>query len=307
MAADKSRTGGDSRVKFELHRAESPQHAVDLAGALGPSTLYLAGGTDLIIQMRRGLRSADHIVDLSGIDSLRGISLRNDSVRIGALCTHKDIEKSELLRRHYPGLCAAAHVVGGHQIRNVGTVGGNIANASPAADVGTALLALDASVKLVGSAGRRSVDLDEFFVAAGKTVLNAGELIEAVEIPLPHSTSANAFIKVGRRKAMEISVVCVAVSVMLDSDERIVAARIALGSVGPRPLRTRAAESALSGRTLAVDVIQLASQLARQECSPRSDVRASAEYRRDLVEVVVSRALAQCGEFRAQSREESAA
>lgn len=287
-----ARRGG--QVSFNLHRADSLDSAAALGQKLGPTARYIAGGTDLMIQISRGLRSATDIIDLSGLHALKSIVFDHDSVRIGALCTHKDLEQSAGLISRFPALCAAARVVGGHQIRNVGTVGGNLANGSPAADVGAALLALDARVHLFASGGRRVIDVDDFFIAAGKTALREGEIIEAVELPFAAARSMNTFIKAGRRKAMEISVVCVGASLAFDSKGNIVSSRISLGSVGPRPLRARAAEAVLVGRPADAQAGLLAGQAASQESSPRSDVRGSREYRSLLVASLVERAVAQC-------------
>lgn len=284
-------------MNFELHRADSLASAANLTKMLGSTARYLAGGTDLMIQLRRGVLGAEHIVDLSAIDSMRKIDLRRDSILIGALCTHKRLERAPELQVHYPGLCAAARVIGGHQIRNVGTVGGNIANASPAADVATALLALDARLHLFGVTGRRTIGIDEFFVAPGETALRPGELIESVELSNRERQFANTFLKVGRRKAMEIAVVCVSMSLQLDNEGRISTACISMGSVGPRPLRAREAESELIGRVPDAETAQIAGKIASGECSPRTDVRASAEYRRNLVKSLVAKALAQCDEM----------
>lgn len=276
--------------------------AVALGRKLGSSARYIAGGTDLMIQLRRGQRCAQDIIDLSGLHALKSLHFQQDRVRIGALCTHKEVESSRELQIRFPALCTAARLVGGHQIRNMGTVGGNLANGSPAADVSTALLALDARLHLFGAAGRRVVDIDDFFIAPGRTVLQKGELIEAVELPFPPFRSVNAFIKAGRRKAMEISLVCVGASLAFDAGGRVVSSHISLGSVGPRPLRARGAESVLVGRTVDERAGRLAGQAARQECSPRSDVRGSMEYRGMLVESLVARVVVRCNEMNAQGQ-----
>ncbi len=294
MATGTGAALGGGQVSFNLHRVDSLDSAAALGHKLGPSARYIAGGTDLMIQMSRGLRSAKDIIDLSSLQALKSMAFNQDSVRIGALCTHKDVEQSVGLQSRFPALCAAASVVGGHQIRNVGTVGGNLANGSPAADVGTAMLALDARVHLFSTAGRRVVDIDDFFIAAGKTALLDGEIVEAVELPFAAERSVNTFIKAGRRKAMEISLVCVGVSMVFDSSGNIAASRISLGSVGPRPLRARAAEAVLIGRPADARAGLLAGQTASQESSPRTDVRGSCEYRSLLIASLVERAVAQC-------------
>ncbi len=284
-------------MRFNLHSAKSSAHALELAAGLKDGWRYIAGGTDLVIQIRRGVRTADHLIDLSGISSLRGIEAHERGYRIGALCTHKDAELHSGLSQDFPALRAAARVVGGHQIRNVGTVGGNLANASPAADVAVALLALDARIVARGPGGTRLIAIDDLFVTSGKTTLAPAELIEGVELDRPGEGARSVFLKVGRRKAMEISVVSAAVSLRVSAGGICESARIALGAVGPRPLRAKAAERLLEGAKLDAALIARAAEQAKAECSPRSDPRASAAYRTKVVEGLVKRAISQCAEI----------
>src|SRR5439155_24397737 len=179
----------------------------------------------------------------------------------------------------------------GHRLRSAGTVGGNLANASPAADVGPVLLALDARVTWVGPGGERGLPLHDFLSGPGETALAPGELLTRVRFPAPPEHSATAFLKAGRRKAMEIAVVCVAARLTLDAaHERCLEARIALGAVAPTAWRARAAERALEGRAPTPAALRKAGRLAAAECRPISDVRASARYRVLLVEALVPRA-----------------
>lgn len=281
-------------MKFNLHSANSPDHAFKIAAGLKGGWRYIAGGTDLVIQLRRGVREAADLIDLSKISSLRAIEASNTSFHIGALCTHKDLESHAALVREFPALQAAARVVGGHQIRNVGTVGGNLANASPAADVAVALLALDAKVHARGPGGTREIAIDDLFISSGKTTLQPAEIIESVEIARNGERSRSVFLKVGRRKAMEISVVSAAVSLRLGTGDVCDSVRIALGAVGPRPLRAKTAEKLLQGKILDAALIADAAGQARDECTPRSDPRASAAYRTTVVEGLVKRAITQC-------------
>jgi carbon-monoxide dehydrogenase medium subunit len=196
-------------------------------------------------------------------------------------------------------LSEAARVIGGHQVRNVATIGGNIVNASPAADLVAPLLALDATLTLRDAENVRGEPLEAFLKGAGLTSRRPGELLTEIAFAAPAFGSASVFLKAGRRKAMEISVVCVAACLTLTngicSD-----ARIALGAVGPRTLRARAAEAFVEGREAKSEVFQEAGRLAALAGSPRSDVRASAEYRRSLTETLVERALAECA-YRARN------
>ncbi len=278
---------------FDLHQPQTLPDALSLADRHGESARFLAGGTDLVIQMRRGRLAPRHLVDLSGLRDLAGIEETAEGFAIGTLTTHKMIERHPPFLTGIPMLAEAARVVGGHQVRNVGTVGGNVVNASPAADVVAPLLALDASLQLESSAGRRSVGLGDFLLGPGRTVLRSGEMLTWICFARPPAASGSAFLKAGRRKAMEISVACVAVSLSFDG-QRCRTARIALGAVGPTTLRAREAEAALEGRTVDPDLFREAGRIASGECRPISDVRASAEYRRILVGTLVERALLLC-------------
>jgi carbon-monoxide dehydrogenase medium subunit len=216
-------------------------------------------------------------------------------VTLGARVTHRSIERSPHFEGPLHALVEGAQVVGGHQVRNVGTVGGNVANASPAADVVPVLLALDASVTCVGPGGSRTVPLGELLVGPGRTAIRSDELLTTIQFPRPAPRSATAFLKAGRRRAMEIAVACVAARLTLDaSGTRCLDARIALGAVGPTTLRASAAERALAGSPLTPELLCDAGRLAAGECQPIGDVRASARYRRLLVETLVPRALERC-------------
>jgi aerobic carbon-monoxide dehydrogenase medium subunit len=287
-------------VSFEYHDPSSLVEAVELGDRFGTEGRFLAGGTDLIIQMRRGKLAPRHVIDLQRVPGLDRIEANGD-VRLGALVTHMAIERYALFQGPLRALVEGAEVVGGHQIRNVGTVGGNIANASPAADVVPVLLALDAVVTCVGADGERTMALEEFLVGPGQTACRPGELLTSVRFAVPQGRAATAFLKVGRRRAMEIAVVCVAARLTLDArSECCVDARIALGAVAPTTWRARDAERVLEGRALTPETLREAGRAAAAGCRPISDVRASARYRQHLVETLVPRTLARCLERIAQ-------
>ncbi|MCM2255360.1 MAG: xanthine dehydrogenase family protein subunit M [Vicinamibacteria bacterium] len=249
-----------------LLRPERPDEALALLrdGPLTP----IAGGTDLYVALNAGLCPSRRFVDLSRLKAWRGIAATKDGgLRIGALTTFAQIRDDKRVARALPALCAAAREIGGVQIQNRATVGGNLANASPAADSAPVLLAADAELELASTAGVRRVPLGEFFVAYRHTALRADELIQAVLIPPQPGPSF--FRKVGTRAANAISKVVFA-------GVRAARPRIALGSVGPVPLRAKRAEAALAaGADLesAVDALQ-------QDIAPIDDLRSTAEYRR---------------------------
>ena len=281
-------------MSFEYHEPTSLAEAVDLGARFGDEGRFLAGGTDLIIQMHRGKLRPGHVMSLHRVPGLDVIDA-NGAVRVGALVTHRALERFAGFQGRLRALVEGAEVVGGHQVRNVGTVGGNIVNASPAADVVPALVTLDASVTCLGPDGERTLPLEGFLVGPGRTARRPDELLTDVRFAglAPHS--ATAFLKAGRRRAMEISVVCVAARLTLDAGgERCLEARLALGAVGPRTLRAHEAERFLEHRTLTAETLREAARLAAGCCQPISDVRASARYRQLLVATLVPRVLARC-------------
>jgi carbon-monoxide dehydrogenase medium subunit len=280
-------------VSFEYHAPTSMAEAIGLAARHGEDARFLAGGTDLIIQMRRGRLAPRHVVSLRRVPGLDTIAV-NGRVTLGAAVTHRALERSPHFHGALRALVEGAEVIGGHQVRNVGTVGGNIVNASPAADLVPVLLALDASVTCAGAAGERTLPLADFLLGPGRTARRPDELLTAVHFEAPAPRTATAFLKAGRRRAMEISVACVAVRLALDADGRCAAAAIALGAVAPTAVRAPAAGAALGGRALDPAALRDAGREAAAACAPIDDVRASARYRRLLVETLVPRAIARC-------------
>jgi aerobic carbon-monoxide dehydrogenase medium subunit len=283
-------------MSFEYYEPTSLADAVALGARFGDDGRFLAGGTDLIVQMHRGKVRPRHLVSLHRVPGLAAIDV-NGAVRVGALVTHRALERFPAFQGRLRALVEGAEVVGGHQVRNVGTVGGNIVNASPAADVVPVLLALDASVTCLGPGGERVLRLEDFLVGSGRTTRLPDELLTSVRFAGLAPRSATAFLKAGRRRAMEISVVCVAARLTLDANgERCLEARIALGAVAPRTLRAHEAERFLEHRALTAEALREAAKLAAGACQPISDVRASARYRGLLVETLVPRVLARCVE-----------
>jgi carbon-monoxide dehydrogenase medium subunit len=282
-------------MSFSLHHPVSVAAAVALARTFGDSARFIAGGTDLIVQIARKRQAPAHLIDLGDISGLAAIAEHADGFLIGALASHKTIERHGAFQGALAALAEAARVVGGHQIRNRATVGGNIANASPAADLVIPLLALDAELTLAGPDGARHMALDNFFLGPGQTARRPDELITAIRFAKLPPASATSFIKAGRRRAMEISIVCVAARLTLDTRDGVCRdARVALGAVDATAVRGRTAEQMLEGRPAVSATFAEAGRLAAAACHPISDVRASADYRRRLVATLVSRALNKC-------------
>lgn len=267
-----------------------------LGARLGTAGAFLAGGTDLLVQLRRGRIGPRHLIALHRVPGLDGIDV-NGAATLGACVTHRALEKSPALGGPRQALGEAARLIGGHQVRNVATVGGNLANASPAADLVPCLLALDASATLLGDEGERELPVERFLAGPNLTARRPGELLARVRLPALAPHTATAFLKAGRRRAMEISVACVAVRLTLDpARERCREARIVLGAVAPTAVRARSAEGVLEGQPLTGDVFRRAAEVAREASSPIDDVRASADFRRHLVRVLAQRALLRCAE-----------
>jgi carbon-monoxide dehydrogenase medium subunit len=261
-----------------FYRPGTLTEALELKSRFGREAVFLAGGTDLVVGVAKGRVDIGHWIDLSRLDELVYVAPEDDGLRIGASCTHAMLEASP-----YRALAQAARLVGGPQIRNRGTVAGNLGTASPAGDVNIALLAFDAEVELLSLRGGRRVPLREFFLSPGKTVAEPDELIAAVRLP---RAEASGFLKVGKRLSVAISVVCCAVAKLADGKFGI-----ALGSVAPTPLRALRAEAHLAARGLTRESIAEAARLVSEEVRPIDDHRASADYRRDVSGVIARRIL----------------
>ena len=253
----------------------------------------IAGGTDIIPKMRRDMFSASCLVDASHINELNFIKAVNDEISIGALTTHQEMADSVLLKDANPALATAAASVGCDQTRHRGTLGGNIANASPAADTVPALLVFDARARLVRKESERVIPLREFFISPGKTKLESGELIHSVIFQRLSGAWGASFQKMGKRNGMAISIVSVAVAVVLDSSNKIEDARIALGSVAPTVTRSAEAEKMLVGQQADSEVIKEAANVIQADIAPINDVRSTAKYRRHAASVLTRRALIQ--------------
>ena len=282
--------------RFDYHQPESLADAVDLAARFGGQASFLAGGTDLIVQIERGRVAPRHVIGLGRVPGLAGIEV-NGRITLGARVTHRAIEQTPALAGPLRCLVEGAEVIGGHQVRNVATVGGNLVNASPAADLVPCLLALDGVVTLVGPGGEREIPIERFLLGPNRTARRPDELVTRVDLPALPPRAATAFLKAGRRRAMEISVVCVAARLDLDATlERCLEARVVLGAVAPTAVRAHAAERLLEGQPVGGEAFRRAAEAAQEACRPIDDVRASAGFRQHLVGVLVRRALDRCVE-----------
>jgi carbon-monoxide dehydrogenase medium subunit len=268
----------------------SLEEALETVGQQTEGVQIIAGGTDLVPRMRSRVIEPKLLVDLRLLN-LDGIEKTAYGIRIGASATHTDILESDLLAEHCPALCEAAADIAGPPIRNRGTVGGNLVNASPAADLAPPLLVYDAVVILAKAGSKREIPLVDFFTGPGQTVLAADELLTEIRIPAVPPNTTSKFIKLGKRKAMAVAVVSAAARLTIDQAGKISQARIALGSVAPTPIRARKAEASLEGQSPSSDLFTEAGQIAGSESSPISDIRASGSYRKKMVAVLTRRAL----------------
>jgi CO/xanthine dehydrogenase FAD-binding subunit len=260
-----------------------------------PGTLPLAGGTDLLVGIMERHRSVEALLSLKRIPELHCCS-SNGSLRIGSAVTAGQVARDENIRKNYTALAEGAGLIGSLQIQNMATIGGNVCNASPSADTAPALLVLGASAVIASADGERVVPMETFFVAPGKTVLKAGELLKEIVLPQPAARSGSFYLRHTPRARMDLAFVGVAAAITLDPNGRISEAKIALGAVAPTPMRAFTAEKALVGSLPADELFDEVGLIASKEAKPIDDLRASAEYRRHLVHILTGRALQQAFE-----------
>jgi carbon-monoxide dehydrogenase medium subunit len=284
---------------MQFLRARTLDEGLRLLGEIGDEARLLAGGTDVMVQYLHGEIAPGALVHIEGIADLATIS-HNGRTVLGPLVTHRTLATDETVATNHPALAAAARTVGGWQTQAVGTVGGNICNASPAADTAPPLLTADAVVTIASEAGERRVPLDEFFVDRRRTVLGPDEMVTAIDVePLP-SGSGETYLKLGRRGAMEVALAGVAVRLAFDPDGAVTSARVAVCSVAPIPGRVTEAEAALLGSRLDPEALDAAGEALRRAASPIDDARASASYRVRILRGLLGRAVEECREVAAR-------
>jgi carbon-monoxide dehydrogenase medium subunit len=278
---------------FEYFGPRTVKEALSILQEHGPGGKVLAGGTDLMVQMKeRGIRPG-YVVGLSRVQELRGIEeMAEGGLRIRAATSAYDTEFHPNVRTNYPILVQGAELIGSRQIQALGTIGGNLCNAAPSADCAPPLIALDAIARIVGPNSDREVPMDGFFQGPGLTALEPGELLSELIVPPPPSRSAGYYVRHTPRSEMDISVVGVGVVLGLDDVGRTVEhVRIVLGAVAPTPIRARQAEASLVGQAVTVERLEQAARIAASEARPISDVRGSATFRRALVHALALKTL----------------
>ncbi|MBJ77926.1 MAG: carbon monoxide dehydrogenase [Planctomycetes bacterium] len=267
-------------------RPTSLREALETGGSDGAR--FVSGGTDLMVQRRSGRSGTENLVSLRRVEELAGIDWKNDQLRIGAAVPLAGIGADQRIARDFPALAQAIAALGSVQIRNVATLGGNLCNASPAADTAPALLAYEARIEIANTGGTRTVGLDEFFTGPGSTVLQPGELLTAILLDARQS-AGSAFMRLGRVR-MDLAIASAAALVEIE-DNRCTHARVAVGAVAPTPLRLSAVEEILEGKAPDGPTLAKAQAAVDALISPISDLRASARHRRRITPVLVARAL----------------
>jgi aerobic carbon-monoxide dehydrogenase medium subunit len=276
--------------RFELTLPRSVDEALRVLSDRGSDAKLLAGGTDLLPQMKNGLLKPACVIDLSGVASVRALQSDARGLRIGAAVAARTLERDATARAIYTSLAESGALVGSVQVRNLATLGGNLCNAAPSADMAPPLLALDAEAVIVGPKGERRVPFADFFVGVRRTVLAPDEMLLEIVVPAPGPRSGGHYLRHTPRRELDIAVVGVASQLTL-SNGVCSTARIALAAVAPVPLRARAAEQALEGKAVTPELIERAAELAVGATEPISDQRGSADYRRHLVRVLTRRTL----------------
>lgn len=282
---------GDGMRRFAYFAPEQVDEVVGLLREHAGRAKVVAGGTDLVVQMKDGARRPEAVINLSRLRDLRTFEEREDGLHIGALVTMGAVERSPLTHDRYPALVDSAKLIGSYQVRNLATIAGNTCNASPGADTPPALIALNVQVHTINSSGAtRTIPIEDVFVGPGRTLLEGDEIMTEFVVPLPTANSGAYYLRHTPRKELDIAVVGAGAWVQLDGDT-IVDARIALAAVAPVPLRVTAAEAAVIGKPATPETLAAAGVAAMGQAKPISDVRASGEFRSWLVEILTVRAL----------------
>ena len=273
--------------KFQYHDPATIAEACRMMAEIGGGVRPIAGGTDLVVSMRRGAVAPEHVLSLGRIKELCAISLSSRALTIGACCTVASLAESSVIASQWHALHEGALSLGSPLVRNLATAGGNLVTARPAADLPPPLMAYGARVTLESSQGQRFVSLDQFFLGPGQTVMKPAEILTSIVLETPPAFSGSSYIKLGTRRALEISIVSVACFLTLESPGgRIRSARIVLGAVAPVPIRAVNAEKTLIGEIPSQPLFTKAGEAAAGESKPIDDHRGTAGYRRDMVSVL---------------------
>ena len=281
-------------MRFEYLEPESIDEALAMLSRYRGKSKIIAGGTDLMLQMRYKTIKPEYVIDITRIPGLGYVTFDdNRGLKIGPLTTIRDLETSRELREKYPIIVQAAGQLGSVAIRNVATVGGNLCNALPSAETSQVLVALSSEVRIAGPGGERSVPLEDFFTGVGKTVLQPDELLREIVVPGLDPGASGTYIKHSPRGPIDLAIVNITVLVTMEQDRKTCKdAKIVLGAVAPTPLRARNGEDVLKGRKIDEALIDQAAQAASDEANPRrGSIRGSFEYKKEMVKVLTARAM----------------
>ncbi len=307
-------------IRYDYLKPSSLEEAIGLLKQYGGQAKLIAGGTDVMVDIRQKKYAPQVLISLRGIEGLSYIREEDGGLRIGALTTHRELEKSPLVRERLGALADAVDNLGSVQIRNVATIGGNICNAAPSADTAPPLLVLGASVRIKGSEGERVLPLEEFFLGPGETALKDDEILVEFIIPSPPPNSASAYWKHTRRQAMDLPIIGVAMMLAVEKTEapalkeafgreapleELLGAldkselvcqevRLALGVAAPTPMRASKAEEFLRGKRVTQEALLQFGEIASSEATPRDTVRGAAWYRREMIKVLPKRLALKC-------------
>jgi len=280
--------------EFTYHKPQSLKEACRI---LEQSTngAPIAGGTDILVELKKGLRQNEEIVSLKGIKELKTINENNNELQIGACATHNEVSRSSLIKKRFPALSEAASKIGTHQIRNTGTIGGNLCTGASCCDMAPILIALNASVEIVSSSLKRVVSLKDFFIFHKETSLKKGELMTKIIVPLPQSNVGTSFEKFGLRETASISVASVSVSITSDGNN-CTDSCIVIGAVAPTPRICNIAIDILNGEIIKEltensTLLKSIGEAAVKESLPIDDIRGSADFRRHIVNVITQRSV----------------
>ena len=278
--------------EFDYFEPKTIDEAVSILEKYQENAKILAGGTDLIVAMQNKKINPKCLVNLKSVQGLNYILYdEKHGLKIGALTTLREIEKSEKIKKWHHILHQVAQKMASPSVRNLATIGGNLCNASPAADMAPPLICLSAKVKIVGPKGGKLIDLENFFTGPGTTILRSDEILLEIQVPPIPPRTAAVYLRHGKRGAAEVAIVGVGVVMSLESSGKCQLARIAIGSAAPTPLRIKEAEEMLTGKVIDEKLIDQVAQVVSEASRPISDVHSSAQYRREMVKLFTKRAL----------------
>lgn len=277
---------------FNYETPGSLQEAIDMLMKYGEDAKILSGGHSLIPMMKLRFASPETLIDINGIPGLSDIKESGNIISIGGLTREAQIEHSDLLKKYFPLFADVTKLIADPQVRNMGTIGGNLAHGDAANDHPAAMIALNATVVATGPNGKRSIPIDEFFFGFYMTALQHGDILTEIQLPIPSKRTGSAYHKI-ERKVGDYATAGVAVQISLDEDNTCTACGIGLTNVNPTPLRAARSEQALIGKKLTSETIAEASKYASEDCNPSDDLRGSEAYKRHLVSVLVKRMIDQ--------------